>query len=222
MIEKIISQIQPIVVQYGARGVFLGVLLEEIIAPIPSPLVPTMAGFFLLPACGSLIEVVWQGILIIALPVTLGVTLGSLAVYSLGYFGGKPMIDKSKKWTGLSWKDVEKIENKLTRGYGDEIVLFILRIVPVIPGVAISGFCGMTRYSLKSFAIVTVLGSFVRALALSILGWYVGEKYAVYVEIISGIEKYIFIIVITFAALLLGRLYITKKRSRRTRSKGKK
>ncbi|MCH7730796.1 hypothetical protein IID21_04775 [Patescibacteria group bacterium] len=62
MIEKLTSLIQPIVVEYGAVGVFLATLLEEIIAPIPSPLVPLTAGFFLLPPDGAFLETIWQAI----------------------------------------------------------------------------------------------------------------------------------------------------------------
>ena len=211
MIEKLTSYIQPIIAEYGALGVFLATLLEEVIAPIPSSLVPLAAGFFLLPADGGFLEITWATLLTIAFPVAIGITLGSLAVYGIGYLGGKPAIEKSKKWLGLSWKDMERIENKLIRKRGDEIALFVLRIIPIVPGVAISGFCGIVRYSLKTFAVITLLGSFMRAFLLGIIGWYVGEVYAAYSEAISKTEKYIFIVMIISAAFFAGRLYFLKK-----------
>ena len=211
MIEKLISYIQPVVVEYGAFGVFLSTLLEGVIAPIPSPLVPLMAGFLLLPVDGSFLEITWQALFVIAFPVAFGMTLGSLVVYGIGYLGGKPAIEKSKKWLGLSWEDLEKIENKLIRGSGDEVVLFILRTLPIIPGVAISGFCGIVRYSLKTFTVITFLGTFVRALALGVVGWYVGGAYITYSETISKVEKYIFVLLIISAILFFGRLYFLKK-----------
>jgi membrane protein DedA with SNARE-associated domain len=211
MIEKLTSYIQPIIVEYGAFGVFLATLLEEIIAPIPSPLVPLTAGFFLLPVDGSFLEIIWQALFVIAFPVASGITLGSLAVYGLGYWGGKPIIEKSKKWTGLKWEDLEKAEQKLTRGKGDEITLFILRALPIIPGVAISGFCGIVRYPLKTFAIVTFLGALARAAALGIVGGYVGIAYATYAEIISEIEGYIFAALIVLAIFFAGRWYWQKR-----------
>lgn len=211
MITKLTSYIQPIVVEYGAFGVFLATLLEEIIAPIPSPLVPLSAGFFLLAPQGAFLETIWQALFVIAFPVAFGVTLGSLAVYGIGYLGGKPAIEKSKKWLGLGWKDLEKIESKLIRGSGDEIVLFVLRMLPIIPGVAISGFCGIVRYPLKTFAVITYLGAFVRALALGVVGWYVGGVYETYSETISRVEKYFFVVLIISAILFIGRLYLLKK-----------
>jgi membrane protein DedA with SNARE-associated domain len=210
MIEKITSYIQPIVVEYGALGVFLATLLEEIIAPISSPLVPLTAGFFLLPASEGFLTIAWQALLIIAFPVALGITLGSLAVYGIGYWGGKPVIEKSKKWLGLSWEDVEKMERKLIRGRGDEIVLFILRALPIVPGVAISGFCGIVRYPLKTFMIITFFGALVRATALGIVGWYVGAVYLTYVDAISKIENYIFAVLIILALFFVGRFFFKK------------
>jgi len=212
MIEKITSYIQPIVTEYGAIGVFLATLLEEIIAPIPSPLVPLMAGFFLLPAGESFLTIVRQVLFIIAFPVALGMTLGSLTVYGIGYWGGKPVIEKSKKWLGLSWGDVEKTRQKLIRGRADEITLFVLRVLPVVPGVAISGLCGMVRYHLKTFVIITFLGTFVRAAVLGIVGWYAGAMYVVYAGAISKIENYIFAILILLALFFVGRFIFLKKR----------
>lgn len=220
MIEKLTAYIQSIVVEYGAFGVFFATLLEEIVAPIPSPLVPLTAGFFLFSSSESaLVEIVWQALFIIALPVAFGITLGSLAVYGIGYVGGKPAIEKSKKWLGLKWGDLEKMESRLIRGRGDEVVLFVLRVIPVVPGVALSGFCGIVRYPLKNFAVVTFLGSFTRALLLGIAGWYIGDAYTAYSEIISKTEKYVFAVLVVLAALFLIRLYITRKTQKKHESR---
>jgi len=220
MIEKIIDYIQPIIVEYGAIGVFFATLIEEIVAPIPSSLVPLMAGFFLLPSGESiLIETIWQALFIIALPVAFGITIGSVAVYGIGYIGGKPAIEKSKKWLGLKWNDLKKIESKLIRGSGDEIMLFALRLMPIVPGVAISGFCGIIRYPLKNFAVVTFLGAFTRALLLGIVGWYVGDAYTAYSEIISKTEKYIFVVLGILAIFFLVRFYVEIKNNRNVNHK---
>lgn len=211
MIEKFTSYIQPIVAEHGAWGVFLATLLEEVIAPIPSPLVPLLAGFFLLPADKSVLEIIWLALFIIAFPVAFGVTLGSLVVYGIGYLGGKPAIEKSQKWIGLKWAELEKIEKRLTRGRGDEIVLFVLRVLPIVPGVAISGFCGIVRYPLRTFVVITFFGALVRATALSVLGWYAGAAYAEYAETISRMEKYLLAVLIVLVLFFVGRLYFARR-----------
>jgi len=126
-------------------------------------------------------------------------------------FGGKPFIEKNKKWIGLNWEDMEKTEKKLTNKKGDEITLFILRLLPIIPGVAISGFCGVMHYPLKTFTIITFIGSFIRATILGLIGSYVGIMYMEYANTISKIEKYIFIILLPLILFFIIRFIYLKK-----------
>lgn len=218
MIEKLVSILQSIVLEYGAVGVFFAALIEEVIAPIPSAIVPLTAGFFLLPAHQTFLETTTGMALIVALPIALGLTLGSFFVYFVGFFGGKPIIIKWGTWFGLHWNEIESIEKKLTHGRRDEVVLFVLRAVPIVPNAAISGFCGLVHYPFRSFVIVTLFGSFVRAFILGIIGWQAGEAYAAYAEIISTMEKYIFAVLLIFVAMILGWIYFSKRGSKQNQS----
>lgn len=210
MIETLIAYIQSIISAYGAWGVFLATVIEEVVAPIPSPLVSLAAGFFLLPATTSFAEVAFRAAVVIALPVSIGISLGSAGVYALGFFGGKPAIERSKRWTGISWQDIEQTEARLTRGSRDEITLFMLRIVPIVPGVAISGFCGVVRYPFKKFLILTSVGAFVRAFVLGMVGWQVGELYVTYADMVSQFESYILVGTVSLLLLSLAGYYSAK------------
>jgi membrane protein DedA with SNARE-associated domain len=213
MIETIILYIQTIIAQYGAWGVFLATLIEEVVAPVPSPLVPLAAGFFLLSTSDALIEVLLNGALIIAVPVSIGVSIGSIVVYALGFFGGKPVIEKSKRWTGVTWQDVEQVEKRFTHeGVTDALTLLVLRILPIVPGVGISGFCGVVRYSFKKFILITFIGSFVRAFVLGLVGWQVGALYATYATMISKFEKYIFLGLLIVIVMVLSWYFLFKKK----------
>lgn len=211
MIDSIVVYIQSIISNYGALGVFGATIVEEIIAPIPSAIIPLMAGFFLLPSTMYFAEVLLRGVLIIALPVSIGISIGSTLVYVLGYFGGKPAIEKSKKLTGINWQEIMNIEEKVTRGNRDEIALFILRLIPIVPGFAISGFCGVVRYPFQKFIIITFLGSFIRAFILGMIGWQAGELYVNYADIISRFEKIIFLIIFFLLFIFLAYRYFVKK-----------
>lgn len=193
MIDAFITYIQSIVVEYGALGVFFASLIEQIIAPIPSPLIPIMAGFFLLPAHGFFWDVLWQSMFIIALPVAFGATIGSLILYFLGYLGGKPIIEKSKKWIGLNWEDLEKVKIKLNNSRLDESTLFILWALPIVPSTAIAVSCGIIRYPVFKYILITISGIFIRATIMSIVGWQAGELYYVNIERIAAIENYLLI-----------------------------
>jgi membrane protein DedA with SNARE-associated domain len=192
MIEQIVIYIQSLIATYGAWGVFLATLIEEIVAPVPSPIVPLAAGFFLISNdTTSLLQMIPRISLVVALPVAIGVGIGSACVYAIGFFGGKPVLDRTKKWLGFGWEDVQKIETRLRTGKKDEWVLFFLRMIPIIPGVAISGLFGIMRYPFYTFIAITLVGAFLRALILGIIGWKVGEVYATYAHVIEQSEDYI-------------------------------
>ncbi len=209
MIENSISYIQSIIGEYGAIGVFIASLIEQIIAPIPSSLIPMMAGFFLLPAYGSIFEIFWQSVFIIALPVTAGIIIGAFVVYFLGFFGGKPIIKKTEKWLGIRWGDIIRIKKKLDNSRSDELVLFALWLLPIIPGVAVSIFCGIIRYSLLKFIIIVICASFLRAIIMALIGWQTGELYIVYLDYITKVENYIFIALVFL--VLAGLIYFIRK-----------
>jgi membrane protein DedA with SNARE-associated domain len=194
MLEKLIQITQSIVSAGGPAGVFAAAILEEILFLIPSPIVPMAAGFFLLSPQADFTEVASRAIFYIAIPVSLGLTIGSIVPYSICYFGGRPAIKKWGRFISLNWETIEKTEKKFVRGYRDEFILLGLRILPVVPSVAISGFCGLIRYPVFRFLTVTAFGAAIRGFLLGLLGWYVGTAYLKYAQMISQIEKYLFVL----------------------------
>lgn len=210
MLEKLIQMTQSIISVGGPVGVFMASILEEIIFFIPSPIIPMAAGFFLLSPQAELLEAISRAILYIALPVSLGQTIGSLFPYYIGYLGGRPTIEKWGRWIGLTWKNIEKTEQKFIRGYRDELILLGMRVSPV-PSVAISGFCGLIRYPVYRFLAVTAVGATIRGFLLGLFGWYAGTAYLKYAQIIAQTEKYLFVLVGVASVVVISWL-IRKKR----------
>ena len=203
MIEKLILYTQSIVSAGGPAGVFAAALLEEIIFFIPSPIVPLAAGFFLLSPSIQLTEAITRAFLYIALPVALGLTIGSLLPYCICYFGGRPAIKKWGHFIGLAWENIEKTEKHFSRGNHDELILVGLRILPIVPSVAISGFCGLVRYPVYRFLAVTALGATIRGFLLGLAGWCAGTAYLKYAHAIARIETYLFILAIVASVAMI-------------------
>ena len=61
---------------------------------------------------------------------TLGEVLGSLAGYSIGRFGGRPLVDKVGKYVLLTHKDLDRAEAWFARR-GEPVVLFG-RFIPLL------------------------------------------------------------------------------------------
>ncbi len=211
MLNVVISQLEVVIREFGAVGVLIAALLEEIIAPIPSSLVAMFAGFFLVPTEYTWLQAIGASFLEVAIPMSVGITIGSLFFYAVAYFGGKPIIIRYGKWFGLSWALIEKTEERFIKGHKDEIILFSLRALPFVPSVAISAFCGLVRYPIKTFIIISFAGSSVRSMIMAMIGWQVRDAYVAYAEIMSQIETFVFAaIIIALVAFLF--LHLRQKR----------
>jgi membrane protein DedA with SNARE-associated domain len=214
MINSFIHLIENFLVPYGATGVFAATVLEEVIAPIPSALVMLTSGFFLIQESAFSFSVFQKVFLLIALPGALGITIGSLVVYGLGYISGKPALLRWSSWLGFSWGDVEKIEAKFSKGYTDEILLFVFRAIPIIPSVVISGFCGFIRLPLFEYILFTFLGTIVRAFILGVIGWRVGQFYHEIAGHIDTFENSILILIGVSTAFFIGYRFFKRRRQK--------
>lgn len=217
MLTQLIDFTQNLFQAGGAWGVFAASVVEEVIAPIPSALVMTGAGFSLLGDMVMGLPAFVALFLRVALPAALGVTLGSFLVYGLAYWLGKPFIEKWGGYFGVSWGAIEKAQIKFENGYADEIMVFGLRVVPIIPSVAINAFCGLMRVPVRSYVLYTFLGTVVRAMVLGFVGWQAQALYVVWAEKIDHAEKYIEIgiVIAVIAYAVVGFTRYWKKRSLR-------
>ncbi|MDP1553777.1 MAG: VTT domain-containing protein [Methanobacteriaceae archaeon] len=193
---------------YGSLGVFLGSFLEEIIALIPSTIVIIGSSFFIMETSPLNLEGLIKLLLYVSIPASLGLTLGSLFLYSIEYYLGKPFILKWGKYLGLSWEAVEKTNKKFAESKSDDMLLFSLRALPIIPSVVISTLCGFIRFNLKDYIIITFLGSLIRASALGFVGWQFRVAYKDLAQQISRLEEIVILgIIITIAGFFIYRKY---------------
>jgi membrane protein DedA with SNARE-associated domain len=177
MLNELMTYLQNFFMDYGSLGVFLGSFIEEVIAPIPSTLIILGSSFFMMQGAPISIGSIVSLILYVSIPAALGLTLGSLFLYAIGYYIGKPFITRWGKYMGFSWEDVEKTQQKFAESKNDDIALFSLRAIPIVPSIAISTFCGIIRYKIKNYILITFLGSIVRASILGFIGWQFGRFY---------------------------------------------
>ena len=129
-------------------GVFLLMVLESMVFPIPSEAVMPFAGFLIVDG-----QFTFTGVIIAS---TLGSIVGSLLSYAMGYYGGKPFISKFGKYLLLDAHDLEITERFFAKR--GELTIFISRFVPVIRHL-ISIPAGLGKMNLWKFSIYTILGA---------------------------------------------------------------
>lgn len=184
-VTEILNWIMDSIRAHGAWSVFVGVIIESVIVPIPSPLIIMGAGFVLISAELSFVQALVPITLQIVLPGSIASTFGAYVGYAIGYLGGKPLVDRWKTFLGFSWNDVEALERRFQAGQVNTTIFF-LRALPIFPLSVISAAAGLLRLPIGQFSLWTFYGTIPRCLFLAYLGWGLGETYQ---GIAKGIDK---------------------------------
>jgi membrane protein DedA with SNARE-associated domain len=199
----LVSFIEHTIATLGWKGVFLGSVLEEIVAPIPSAIVQSGAGFLLLgdqPWSGMLLLNI---ILIIALPSAFGVVLGSLPIYTIAYFGGQPALKKWGKYFFLKYNKVMDVRDRIMSYKSLPLVLMVPRFVLILPNVVITAGAGLLRIPLWTYLWTTFIGTFVRAIYLGLVGWSANQASSrLFSSASLPVQIGVFVLVIAVVALL--------------------
>ena len=198
---------------HGVASVILGGLVEQVIVPIPSPIIPMAAGFLLVSPGAVSLKLFWDIFLKAALPFAIGSTLGSTMVYLASWYGGKWAIDKFHKWIGFDWEDIEGLTKKYFTGKStDEWLIFLFRAIPMVPSVLISAACGVIRTKPWSFYPFTFLGLLVRGIVLGFLGWKSGDALFKLAEGLDKGEMVLSIIILLLMIVFFGFMYFSRKK----------
>jgi membrane protein DedA with SNARE-associated domain len=209
-LAAILNWIMDSIRAYGPWSVFIGVIIESVIVPIPSPLIIMGAGFILISPelnfMGALAPIIVQ----IVLPGTIASTLGAYIGYGIGYLGGKPLVDRWERFLGFRWADVEAMERRFRSGQVNTSI-FLLRAVPIFPLSVISAGAGLLRLPIKQFSLWTFYGTIPRCLLLAYLGWGLGETYR---SIALGIDRAEALMSILLIAAIFGLILWLRARVR--------
>jgi membrane protein DedA with SNARE-associated domain len=189
----------------GVISVIIAGLVEQVIVPIPSPVIPMAAGFIFVPQnVAGFLEILKTIFLKAALPFAIGSTIGSTIVYLAAWYGGKWLINKFSRWLEITWNDVELVKEKYFRdNYYDALVIFISRAIPIVPSVLFSAACGAIRIKPITYYATTALGLLVRGIILGWIGWRSGEALF---SIADGLDSFGTIMNLVFVLLIGGLL----------------
>jgi len=132
----------------GYPGVFILMLLESMVFPVPSEAVMPFAGFLIVDG-----KFTFTGVILAS---TLGSIAGSLLSYAIGYYGGRPFIERFGKFLLLDTHHLEVSERFFAKR-GD-ITILISRFIPVVRHL-ISIPAGFGKMNLWKFSIYTIIGA---------------------------------------------------------------
>lgn len=137
--------------------VIIGVFVEEVVAPIPSPLVMTLAGSISLSQNQP-----WIYLFYLAVIGAISKTIGSYLIYKIADKLEDIVIDKFGRFLGVSHSDTEGLGKFLSKGNRDDLALFLMRALPIVPTAPVSIISGLIKTDIKTYLISTFLGLLVR------------------------------------------------------------
>ncbi len=181
--------------------------IEEVIAPIPSPLVMTLAGSLAASAGQPL---VYLGLL--ALVGGISKTIGSWVVYVLADLGEDIVLGRFGKYLGISHAEVEAFGAHLNQGRRDGLVIFLLRAIPIIPTAPVSLVAGLIKIEMRSYLIYSFLGTLVRNVLYLYFGYTSLQAAASMSESFESLETIGYVILALMMASGIAYFYYLRRR----------
>ncbi|MBX4205152.1 MAG: DedA family protein [Candidatus Doudnabacteria bacterium] len=170
MIGDLLTQVTGFVTHtidtFGYVGVATLMAIESAAVPLPSEVIMPFAGF--VAAMGRF------NLFGLALAGAIGSVIGSWLTYALGYYGGRPLVERFGKYVLITHHDLNLAE-RFFQKFGAWST-FIGRLLPVVR-TFISVPAGISREPLGSFTIAAFAGSFIWSYFLAWLGMKLGENW---------------------------------------------
>jgi len=201
--EQIIDIIVNFIDQTGYWSVTFLMILESMVAPVPSEAIMPFAGFLIEEGRFS-----FGGVIFFS---TLGSLIGSLLSYYIGSLGGRPLVEKFGRYLLLDRHHLDLTEKFFARR--GELTIFISRFIPVVRHL-ISIPAGIGKMNILRFLIYTVLGAGLWNSFLTYIGFVLKSNWKEVMKYSHVID--LVILVVLIIAILYGayKFYLALKKRR--------
>jgi membrane protein DedA with SNARE-associated domain len=170
MTEKVIAALGAVITWVIAKTGYAGVVflmaIESACIPLPSEIIMPFAGYMAYTGHLSLFWAATFG--------AIGCNVGSVIAYEIGYYGGRPLVERYGRYVWLSRHDLDLADHFFLK-FGSAAV-FIARLLPVIR-TFIALPAGIARMPRLRFHIYTFVGSWPWCFVLAWIGMKLGEQW---------------------------------------------
>jgi membrane protein DedA with SNARE-associated domain len=181
ILSAITDALTELIGDHGIYAVFVLMFVDAVL-PAASELVMVYAGAVAAGAFagqsvvlfGEPIESDFWAYVAMASAGALGYILGSIAGWAIGYYGGRPFVERRGRWLHVTPHTLSRAEAWFDR-FGDWAVA-IGRVTPVVRSfIAIPA--GVFRMPLGRYTLLTIPGSVLWAFAFAGAGWAAGSQW---------------------------------------------
>jgi membrane protein DedA with SNARE-associated domain len=186
----------------GYAGVFLLMVAESMVLPVPSEAVMPFAGFTV--AEGSLS---WAGVIGFA---TLGSIVGSLMGYAIGRWGGRPFVSRFGKYFLIDADDLAWTDGFFQRR--GNLTILVARFIPIVRHL-ISIPAGISRMKLLPFCLFTIVGAGLWNAFLTGCGYLLRKNWDAVLRYSRVIDIVVLALLVLLVAWYVGRHLLKRRRS---------
>jgi membrane protein DedA with SNARE-associated domain len=196
---------RSILAHHGLLAVFVLMAIDALF-PAASELVMVYGGALASGALAHELDVFGSrttgtgAYLAIALAGTVGYLIGALVGWAIGFYGGRPFLERRGRWFHLSPERLDRAERWFERWEGWAV--FLGRLTPVARSF-VSIPAGVFEARLPRYTVLTALGSAIWCFALAGVGWALGASYDKFHKDFSYIEYAVVAGIILLAAYLI-------------------
>jgi len=191
MSHSILDLLRNAVVHYGYWAVAIALLLENAGVPVPGETVLLLASFL----AYSEHELRLSWIIVVA---TIAATIGDNLGFTLGHYGGRPLLARYQSFFRIQDKTLARAESLFAR-FG-AVTIFFARFVFGMRIVA-GPMAGVLRMPWRKFAVFNFLGAAVWVTVISGAGYLFGQHWGRLERDVKRLDMVIAIIVLLAAAL---------------------
>ena len=201
--ELLVQYIVVFIANTGYASVVILMMLESMVAPVPSEAVMPFAGFLVVTG-----QFTFAGVVFFS---TLGSIIGSLISYYIGYYGGRPLVDRFGKYLLLDHHHLEVTEKYFIKK--GEITIFISRFIPIIRHL-ISIPAGMGKMNVIKFSIYTIIGAALWNSFLTYVGMKLKDNWKEVMKYSSVIDKVVLVIIVLVCVYGAYKFFQTRKKNK--------
>lgn len=204
ILSGVLETLTGLIAQYGYPAVFAAAFIEVIFPPIPSEVIFPLVGYTAYSEGLGLENAIGM-----AAVGALGSTAGAIMIYFISQKVGRVAILKFGRYVRIGETELSKAERWFQK-YG-AVAVFTGRMVPGIREI-ISIPAGIGGMALPKFIAFTFLGSFIWSVALTLVGYYLGEAWGSFSDDLSAAFSIIGIGVVAAALAIIGVVFVRRRR----------
>ena len=216
ILSGITEAITSTIGDYGLYAVFLLMLIDAVL-PAASEVVMVYGGAVAAGAFadqevvlfGRTIDEGFPAYVAIALAGTIGYTIGSAGGWAIGFYGGRPYLERHGRWLHLDKKRLDRAERWFERW--EDWAVFLGRLTPVVRSF-VSIPAGVMETPFVRYMLLTLAGSAIWCFAFAGAGWAAGESWEDFHHAFRYLEYLVAAAIVAVAVGLA--LYVRRLRRR--------